>query len=164
MRKLLFVAAILWCTSFSARAQSAEVFGGYSYEHLGLNGASANLNGWNLSLNYKPTSIIGIVSDFDGTYGSPSTGSTSVHTYLFGPQFTYPGRISPFFHVLFGGGHLNIAGATDNCFTTGLGGGVDFKAAPHISIRAFEYDEVFTRFLGSTQSNPRISIGVVVHF
>jgi hypothetical protein len=180
MRKVLFVAALFLLSGVSAKAQQAELFGGYSYEHFSQAGASANLNGWDFSLNYKLARVAGIVGDFSGTYGSqpaplpvvpvggsggsPSTSNTSIQTYLVGPQFSYPGKFSPFFHVMFGAGRLNIAGAGDTNIATAIGGGIDVAAAPHIAIRAFQFDDVITRFGGSTQNNPRISVGVVLRF
>ena len=164
MRKILFVAALVLLTSVSAKAQQVEIFGGYSYAHLNQPSASANLNGWDLSLNYRVVKGVGIVGDVSGTYGSPSTGDTSLHTYLFGPQFSYHGRVSPFVHVLFGGGHLNVAGATSTCFTTAIGGGIDIPTVPHISIRAIQIEDVVTKFFGNGVNNPRISAGIVIHF
>ena len=115
-------------------------------------------------MNYKLARVAGIVGDFSGTYGSPSNGNTSVHTFLVGPQFTFPAKISPFFHVMFGAGHLDIAGAGDTNIATAIGGGIDVATAPHIAIRAFQFDDVITRFGGATQNNPRLSFGVVVRF
>jgi opacity protein-like surface antigen len=167
MKKILFIAGFLLLVSVPAKAQitpHAEVFGGYSYLRFSPSDGGANLNGWNFSVNFKPTSIIGIVADFDGTSGSPEGFNTNIKTYMFGPQFSLPGSVSPFFHVMFGGAHLNLAGGTDNSFATAIGGGVDFHVAPHISVRPVQFDEVFTRFNGGTQNDERLSLGVVVHF
>jgi opacity protein-like surface antigen len=167
MRKILFIAGLFLLASIPAKAQIAphvEVFGGYSYMRFSPSDGGANLNGWNFSVNFKPTRIIGIVADFDGTSGSPEGFDTSVKTYLVGPQFTLPGPISPFVHVMFGGAHLNISGSTDTSFATAIGGGIDFHVAPHISVRPVQFDEVFTRFNNGTQNDERLSLGVVVHF
>lgn len=167
MKKLLLVAGILLLASVPAKAQiapHAEIFGGYSYMRFSPSDGGANLNGWNFSVNFKPTSIVGVVADFSGDSGSPAGFNTTMHTYLFGPQFTFPGTVSPFVHVLFGAGHVNIAGDTNTSFATAIGGGVDFHVAPHISVRPIQFDEVFTRFNGGSQNDERLSLGVVVHF
>ena len=164
MRKIIFVSALFLLSAVSARAQQADLFAGYSFVHYDQAGATANLNGWNLSVNYKLGQVVGIVGDVGGTYGTPASGSTGLHTFLGGPQFSVPGKVSPFFHVMFGGAHLDIAGSGSTSFSTAIGGGVDFKTAPHIAIRAIQFDDLITRFAGSTQNNPRISVGIVFTF
>jgi len=166
MRKLLVVAALVLCTSLTAKAQDtkAEVFGGYSYMRFNPTGGDVNLNGWNASLNYKLFRGVGIVGDFAGDYGSPGGVSGSVHTYMFGPQVSFPARVSPFAHVLFGGAHVNISGATDNSFAMGFGGGIDIHAGHNFAFRVFEIDDVYTRFGGFNQNNARASAGIVFRF
>jgi len=166
MRKFLVLAALVLCTSLTAKAQDtkAEVFGGYSYMRFNPTGGDVNLNGWNASVDYKLFRGVGIVGDFAGDYGSPGGGSGSVHTYMFGPQFSFPARVSPFAHVLFGGAHLNISGATDNSFAMGFGGGIDIHASHNLAFRVFEIDDVYTRFAGLNQNNARASAGIVFRF
>ena len=43
----------------------------------------ANLNGWEISGQYKFTDWFGGVADFDGNYGSVGGVRSSVYTYLF---------------------------------------------------------------------------------
>jgi len=164
MRKILFVAAFFLLSAVSAKAQNAEFFGGYSFEHLDQAGYGANQNGWDLSVNYKIVKVAGIVGDFSKTYGSPPFGSTSLTSYLVGPQFSFPTPVSPFFHVMFGAGHADIAGAGETSFATAIGGGVDVPVVPHVAIRAIQVDDIITRFASATQNNPRVSAGIVFRF
>ena len=120
-------------------------------------------------------------------------GSGTVFTYLFGPKFTYrEGKWSPFIQTLFGGawlgagisevcpdsairplGGVTCSGSTSlNSFSMALGGGADYRFSDHVSFRLFDVDYLMTRFdVGSvvgttnhTQSNIRVSTGVVFHF
>lgn len=111
-------------------------------------------------------------------------------SYLFGPRFRFGGgAVTPFVQVLFGGAHngditTNVAAAcggtppctiikSENAFAMTAGGGVDIKVARHFSIRG-QAEYLMTRFkqgggggtgMGTTgtQSNVRISTGIVLH-
>ena len=116
LRKSCLVFGLCLLASLSARAQDdkVEVFGGYSYMHF-HNSPSVSLNGWEASAQYKFTDWLGGVADFDGHYGSIHGAGTSTYTYLFGPQISYPARVSPFGHLLLGGAHL-----IDFCINNGI--------------------------------------------
>ena len=164
VRKLPFLAGLLLLVSLSARAQDrGEVFGGYSYQRVD-NSPSFNLNGWEFSGQYKWFRSLGLVADFDGHYGSPSGVSASTHNYLFGPQVSWPARVSPFAHVLIGGSHMKIGGASDTSFSSAIGGGIDTRLAPGIYWRIIQGDYIHTHFFGSTQNNARLSTGIVFRF
>ncbi|MBZ5502132.1 MAG: hypothetical protein LAN59_07790 [Acidobacteriia bacterium] len=164
VRKLPFMAALLLLVSLSARAQDKlEMFGGYSYQRVD-NSPSFNLNGWEFSGQYKWTSWLGGVADFDGHYGSPSGFSTSTHNYLFGPQVSWPARVSPFAHVLIGAAHVNVGGGSDTSFSTAIGGGIDARLVPGIYWRVIQGDYIYTHYFGSTQNNARLSTGIVFRF
>lgn len=166
-RKAFLLLALAMCTGATAKAQIApkvEVFGGYSYMRYNPTGVDVNLNGWNASINIKPTRILGIVGDFAGDYGSPGGINASVHTFMVGPQLSLPAPVSPFVHVLFGGAHLNVSGATDNSFAMGYGGGIDIHAGHNLAFRVIEIDDIYTRFGGFNQNNPRASAGIVFRF
>jgi hypothetical protein len=169
MRKILCTLGLLLLSSLPAAAQrwSADVYGGYNYTRFDTGSSSVgdiNLNGWNASLNLKPSRWFGIVSDFTGSYGSPFGPTTSLYTYLFGPQIALPTSVSPFFHVLVGGARTSTAGFSDNAFATAIGGGIDTKVLPHISWRIFQVDYLATRFASNTQNSTRVSTGIVIHF
>ena len=70
-----------FATSLGAQELSkVDIFGGYSYVHivstsqggplLVTSFASANLSGWNGSLQYKPIRWLGVVADLGGSYGT----------------------------------------------------------------------------------------------
>jgi hypothetical protein len=153
--------------SIPARAQAlsdkVEVFGGYSYFHLDSS-PSTSLNGWELSGQYKFARWLGGVADFGGDYGSIGGVGTSVHTFLFGPQVSFPGRVSPFAHVLIGGAHFSAGGGSDTAFATALGFGIDYRLEHGLSWRVIQGEYLITRFGSSTQNNARLSTGIVFRF
>jgi opacity protein-like surface antigen len=180
------IALMLLCSfllfSLSAAAQDkAEVFGGYQYLHANSGSSGVpnfNLNGWDAAVSGYVNHYFGITADFSGTYGTPSVQgvgvSTHLYTYLFGPVVRADaGKLQPFAHALFGGAHISgsvnagggvSASASDSGFAYALGGGVDYKALPHISIRLGQFDFLQTRISGDSQNNFRYSGGVVIRF
>src|SRR5580704_8811366 len=118
VRRLALLLGLVFAVSFAAQAQDAgdkvELFGGYSY--LRTDSPGANLNGWELAGQYKFANFLGAVADFDGHYGSPFGPSVSSHAFLFGPQISFPARVSPFAHILLGGDHLSSGGFGQTSF------------------------------------------------
>ncbi|HWG59447.1 MAG TPA: hypothetical protein VN661_10420 [Candidatus Acidoferrales bacterium] len=164
LRKVALLLGLCLAFSVAANAQllggdQVEVFGGYSYMRLRTS-PGANMNGWELSGNYKFMNWIGGVVDLDGTYGS----GASVHSFLFGPQISFPARISPFAHVLFGGAHFSSGPVHDTSFAVGVGVGIDARIVPGIAWRVIEGDYVPTHFFGQTQNNGRLATGIVLRF
>jgi hypothetical protein len=141
--------------------------GGFTTDHV-------NTHGWEFSGAFKPLDWLGAVADFSEHYGSTHGSNLHLNTYLFGPQVSFPGRVSPFAHVLFGAAHESLSNpgvalgipnlGTDTAFATAIGAGIDVKAFHFVSIRLFQFDYLMTRFGGNTQNQPRASAGVVVHF
>ncbi len=165
LRKLSLMLALCLLASVSAHAQSVNVFGGYSY--LRFRGTPAgNYNGWHFAGQYKFRKFhwLGAVADVNGVYGSPTGVSSTVHTYLFGPQVSYPWKISPFAHALFGAGHFSQGSFGSTSLSEGYGAGIDTKIFPRISWRILEGDVIHTHFFGTTQDDLRFSTGIVVHF
>lgn len=168
LRKLSLLLGLFFLISLSARAQAitdkVELYGGYSYLRLDSS-PTGNLNGWELSGQYKVTNWLGGVADFSGDYGTVAGVNTHFHTFLFGPQVSWPARVSPFAHVLFGGAHLGVPGAgSDTAFASAIGGGIDTRIAHRLSWRIIQGDYVITRFGSTTQNNARISTGIVFRF
>ena len=133
----------------------------------------ANLNGWEFSGQYKVWPFVGVVADFDGNYGTLDGGKTHVHTFVFGPQVSLPAKVSPFAHALFGVAKESQDPTTnpafsnlgsDTSFATALGAGIDVKAARFLSIRLLQVDYLRTHLHGTTQNQPRVSAGIVLHF
>lgn len=166
-RKPILLVGLVLLASFSASAQGLgdklELYGGYSYIHVGNSsaGSSFSTNGWELAGEYKFAPFLGGVLDVDGNYGS----GNALHTVLFGPQVNFPARVSPFGHFLIGWGHADGGPfSEDTGFAFALGGGIDTELVPHIHWRIFQGDLLQTHVFGATQNNARISTGIVVHF
>jgi len=171
LRKLSLLLGLFFLISLSAHAQGlsdkVELFGGYSYLHFDsspIGNPAGNLNGWELSGQYKVTNWIGGVADFSGDYGSLGGVGTSVHAFLFGPQVSWPARVSPFAHVLFGGAHFDGGGFSGTAFASAVGGGIDTKINDRFSWRIIQGDYLITRFGSTTQNNVRVSTGIVFRF
>jgi hypothetical protein len=166
LRKLSLLVGLASLTSLAAHAQGlgdkVELFGGYSYMRTAS--PSFNLNGWELAGQYKVTDWLGGVGDFDGHYGSPNGFSTSLHTFLFGPEVSWPARVSPFAHVLFGGAHVSSGSFSDTSFAMAVGGGIDTRLIHGIYWRIFQGDYLPTFFGNSRENNARLSTGIVVRF
>jgi opacity protein-like surface antigen len=156
----------------------AELFVGYSYLRTDTTGLGFSLNGWNGSVAGNFNRWFGLVADFSGHYISTSSellgtsirARANLHSFLFGPRFSYrTERVTPFAHVLFGvvrgrasgsfGG--SISSDTDVVFGMAAGGGVDLKMNERVSIRALQFDYFLTRFAESNQHNLRFSSGFV---
>jgi len=169
---LLGLVLLVSLAPLTAHAQDkVEFFGGYSYMRveatplLNPNGSSSlNLNGWELSGQYKFFDWLGAVADIDGHYGSPSGVSTSTHSVLFGPQVSWPTRVSPFAHILVGGAHVSTGPFADTSLAVAIGAGIDTKLIHGIYWRVFEGDYLPTHFFGNIQNNVRVSTGIVFKF
>jgi len=143
--------------------------GGFSTVHV-------NTHGWEVSGAFKPGRVIGFVADFSGHYGKTNGQALHMNTYLFGPQVSFPGPVSPFAHILFGAAHesssvpfsvVQVGGVklgANDAFATALGAGFDVKVVPFVSVRLIQFDYLLTRFGSQTQNQPRVSAGIVLHF
>jgi hypothetical protein len=165
---LILVASLVPLT---AHAQDKiELFAGYSYMRVDATPAfnpqttGFNTNGWEISGQYKLRDWLGAVADFDGHYASPDGVSTSVNTFLFGPQVSWPTRVSAFAHLLVGGAHVSTGPFADTSLAVAIGGGIDTRLVHGIYWRVIEGDYLPTRFFGNTQSNVRVSSGIVFKF
>ena len=175
-----------------SNAQRIELFGGYTFVRapvtfsqtpLGtcvitgcpttITTQNLNLNGWNVGGAFKVLGPLALKADFADTSGSFQGANTHLKTYLIGPQLRFPGPISPFAHFLIGGAHestnsstgpLITASPTRNAFATTLGGGLDLKVLPFISLRPIQIDYLLTHFNSNTQNQFRYSAGVVLRF
>jgi hypothetical protein len=140
-----------------------EVFGGYAYMRF-HNAPSTNLNGWELSGQYKWNKWIGLEGDFGGEYGRWGGIGISVHTFLFGPEVSWPARVSPFAHLLLGAAHRGGSGLTDTSFSYAAGAGIDTRLVHGVYWRAVQADYLPTLFFGGRQANVRFSTGIVFRF
>ena len=171
MKRLVLLCALVVCFGGVARAQdhpALETSFDYSYVHASDSGFSANLNGGSASVAFNPSSWLGLVADFGGYKGTQNgLDGGNVFTYMFGPKVAMrQGRFTPYAQALFGGGHADVAGATNNAFAMALGGGADVNLTEHIGVRVIQAEYVLTRFnfVTNQQNNVRISAGVVFRF
>lgn len=202
MRHLMRIAVFLILIPVSVWAQETpkiEVFGGYSFVRPEGGG---NFNGWQASVAGNVNDWFGVVAEFSGHYdsrtrrldglpgipGEPvfsarSETDSSLHTFLFGPRFSYRKheRITPFAHALIGAGRRHDEGTTtisvpgmvdrvfdssftDTHFAAALGGGIDLKLNRRIALRMFQVDYLPVRNDAFTMDNVRISTGLVFRF
>src|ERR1700737_4278473 len=113
-RKMSFLLGLIFFMSLTARAQDKmELFGGYSFERFSTS-PSRNLNGWEVSGQYKFANWLGGVADLDAHYGAPSRIDHRTLSLMAGPQVSSPARISPFLHILVGVGHIRLGGSSDS--------------------------------------------------
>lgn len=161
MRKFVGVALFVSLFSFVAVAQEtpkAEVFGGYQYTRLD---PSINANGWNGSVTGYVNHWLGVTGDFSGAYKS----GLHFTTFTGGPVISsHKGKVAPFAHALFGGGHASAGGFSDTGFTMFFGGGVDM-GGQRFAARLAQVDWLVTHFNGFTdKSNVRVSTGLMYRF
>ncbi len=195
--KLVALAFFLTGIASPGKAQDkVELYGGYSYFRASIEvaqtgplgpgtpcppncgtpphvGQNANLNGWELSGQYKFVPFLGAVVDIGGNYGSLHGASVREHTFLFGPQVSLPRKVSPFAHALIGvakesqdaflRGGFNSLGS-DSSLATAVGAGIDVKLVPFVKFRLIQIDYLRTQLHGTTQNQPRVSAGMVIHF
>jgi len=185
-----FFAALLFAAP--SRAQSIELFGGYSFVRPSVTyfqtpqgtcvitgcpttttTQTRNFNGWEVGGAFKVLGPLALAADFSDTSGSFQGANTRLKTYLAGPQLRFPGPISPFVHFLAGAAHESIGtgasvlittGPTQTALATALGGGLDLKMLPFVSLRPIQVDYLLTHFNSKTQNQPRISAGIVLRF
>jgi hypothetical protein len=162
-RRLLILLGFFSLFSISARAQGIDLFGGYTYERLGTSPAR-NLNGVEITAQYKLTDWFGLAADVDGHFGLPSQPDGRTLHFMAGPQISFPARISPFVHVLVGVGHVYDNGASSTSFAGAIGGGIDMHIAPLISWRIIQGDDIVTNHFGGRQNSARVSTGIVLRF
>ena len=179
--------SLMFCiAALPAAAQETpkvEISAGYSYVRANLipdNGCCFAMNGGSGSVAFNANNWLGLVAEVGG-YHSGNVQSTgldlNVVTYLFGPRISYRryDRITPFAHVLLGGGHASgslYTGTatspglgTQNAFAMAAGGGLDVKVARHLAIRLIQADYFFTHFANGVndhQNSLRISAGFVL--
>jgi opacity protein-like surface antigen len=162
-----------------------------------------NFNGWNAEVQINLRGRLGVVADFAKHSGQALTSpninlsqlpNSNDYSLLFGPVFSYDvGRITLFVHGLagFDRSHLGAgsvpglfgrsAAVTDRALAWAVGGGLDFKVSPHLSLRPAQADFFYTGHdltaiyaasyrpgllpnLASHENNVRFAAGIVIKF
>jgi outer membrane immunogenic protein len=175
MRKALILLAFALVATGSAQAQEGrgyEVSGNYQYVRFNPGGGASGINcqgGSGTGAAYL-SSWLGVVGEFGGckVTGLPSGASAHEMDYLFGPKayFHAHGRVYPFVQALFGGerfssGLTGVGSGSTNAFATAVGGGADVTLTRHVSLRAVQFDYLYTHFGGASQNNFRLQSGIV---
>lgn len=187
MKKLVVLLGLLGGFTVPAMAQVTprfEVSAGYTFQRWEIPTAlqppsGLNMNGWNVGAAYHFTKWLALTADITGTYNSmpATTGDTNIYSYLFGPR-VYPigyHKLTPYVHALFGIGYYKETvstppptALTENDFSWGVGGGIDYRLNEHFSVRLGQFDYQQTRFFGApagginNQNNFKYSAGLVL--
>lgn len=178
IKMLLAVLAfgVLAASSYAQQVPQADVSLGYAYLHF--NGSSEdngfNNNGFDGSIAYNLTGVLGIVGDFGIYNGSVSGVGITTESYMGGPRFSARehDKFVPFVQALFGGAHhsANHASTFDGLtivpaasgFAFGFGGGTDISITKDgtIALRP-QFDYIGIRNSGSTTNSERVSVSIV---
>jgi len=155
-----------------------EVFAGYNLIHYDVEGSGndININGWNVAFTRNINSIYGIKIEVAGAYKSREvigiTIKDSIHSFMAGPQFgtQLNEHVRVFEHVLVGftkdkwsAMAVGLSGE-DNCFSMTFGGGLDWKIADNLAIRAPQFDYYVVKGDSRWYNNIRVSAGIVFKF
>lgn len=163
-----------------------ELSAGFAHRSYYLpGGGTYGLVGWYASGEYNWKRWLGAEGEVTDTwYTLRSAGfppdTIHIYTFLVGPQFYPIGRhlITPFGHVLIGGGHYSSAtpafggfhGATitSNAYTYEAGGGLDLNLWEHWGVRMIEADFGNANYVQNAsvanRGSTRFSVGFVYHF
>lgn len=175
MRKVTELGALLVLLFLSLPAMArdiprVELFGGYSYERADISSMDLAMRGWNASITENVNNWFGGVVEFSGHYAHPAGTKVNVHSFMFGPVFSFRkmGGFTPFAHGLIGAVHgsKGYLGLSEGDFDFGAaaGGGLDIDVHRIVSIRLIQADYVVTPFLSLRQNNVRVSAGIILRF
>lgn len=175
MRKSFILIGLLLFAAGAARAQEGrgfEVAGDYQYVRINPGGGSSGINcqGGAGSLGAYLNASFGVVGEFGAckVTGLPSGTTSHEVNFLFGPRlyFHRHGRVYPYVQALMGGERLSagatgMSSASTNAFAMTAGGGADITLTKHVSLRAFQFEYLYTHFSGASQNNLRLQSGIV---
>jgi hypothetical protein len=168
----MIVSVVPTLSSLSAGqvAPQWEFFGGYSYVRFDAPPLGypswTNLNGFNGEVTYNITHNFGVTADGSGGYGSMITA----YNYMIGPQYSLRKDKSMYFAHAFIGKAENTVGIT-TLIKSGFesvgrafafGGGYDRDLTPRFTFRVMG-DYLHTNTFGTTQTDVRVSTGLVFH-
>lgn len=180
MKRIAWCGLLVLILSPLATAQDRPkvvLFGGYSFASIkpASSVERVETNGWHTNVAIRAT-VVDLVADFSGHYGTLSGTGMNVHTFMFGPRFAYHGKkVSWFVHSLYGVSRIKVNGDILNSVFNGKsdtafnfipgGGGLEIKINEKIAFRVIEFDLIFSGWgKGTTQIHPRLSTGVVFRF
>ena len=178
------LAALLLCTA-AGRGQAAspvEVSLGYSYLRANAPPGQCgcfNMNGGSGAFAALLGHGISAVAHVGGYFQNnvvSSGRSLTMETFLFGPRYSYrhSKKWTPFAQFLAGGAHGSgtlygtaTTSGSANGFSMSAGGGLDWRASRHVSVRLFQAEYLMTRLpnaVNNNQNDLRLTFGVVLHF
>ncbi|MBZ5540645.1 MAG: hypothetical protein LAN61_09025 [Acidobacteriia bacterium] len=169
MRKLFFLLGLTLFAAWPLPAQRnetplAEVYVGPSLlrNDALTSGGRELFGGWQASLNWNYSSVLGFKGDFGGHYRSIGGINFHQHEYLFGPQLSARShRATGFLHALAGAATFGGGGSSMTGTAMAFGGGVDMHAGQHFAIRAVQVDYLPKRLAGDWFHDVRVSAGIV---
>jgi opacity protein-like surface antigen len=169
----------------------------------GTFGVASRFNGWNGEVQYNLNRYLGVVADGAKHSGQAITSSnvnltelpnSNDYSLMGGAVLFYKvGKLTPFVHGLVGldRAHLSagsvpglfglVAPGVDHALAAAVGGGVDYKLAPHFAVRLGQFDYFYTAHdlnsfyaasfrpgllptLATRQNNLRFAAGFVIRF
>ena len=161
---LVLSAGSLWAQD----VPKVEVFGGGSIVNISDKDLKITPFGWTASVAGNINKMFGIVGEIGGNYRTTGGTKVKTHTFLGGPQFTHRiEKVSVFAQTKAGFLHFSGGGDSDNNFTLGFGGGVDYNVNQRVAIRVFQFDWTPVRASNGSSGHEWIknvtrgSIGVV---
>lgn len=161
MRALAAVLVLLPAASHAQENAGAVNFS-YVYEQLDEGTGRTAVDGWSAGFSVVVKKWLSAVGDFSNYYGTYRGNSQNVHTFLFGPSFSYPNasRFVPFVFVVAGDARNSIRGAVTNAFEVAAGGGVNVRLTKRVLIKIVpaEYLAAFPK--GGARHNFKTAIGV----
>jgi hypothetical protein len=144
-----------------------QIYGGYTYVRFYmLPNAILNMNGFNVSAVYYPHGgWVGGEGEMVGTFASQSTRFA---LYMGGIRLRWskPRALEVWAHGLAGGAHESpqTPYGSQSAFGFEGGGGIDINAHHRRMAYRIEGDVLGTRFFGTYQYSPKISVGIVYKF
>ncbi len=146
-----------------------QVYGGYThFVFYELPGVTGNLNGFNMSVVFYPHGgHFAADGEFVAAFAPEGNLSTRIAIGMGGARYRLAGPqgLEIWGHGLVGGAQFvpQTAFGSTGAFAFAVGGGADFTPRHRrLGFRA-QVDMVGTRFFGTHQYNPKISLGVVYH-
>jgi hypothetical protein len=142
------------------------------YTHLvfyEIPGVTGNLNGFNMSLVFYPHGgHIGADGEFAAVFAPQGNVNTKLELGLGGVRYRLDGPrgLEIWVHGMVGGAHFlpQTAFGGTNALAFAVGGGIDYMLRHRRIGGRVQADMAGTRFFGTHQYNPKVSVGVVVKF
>lgn len=168
---LAFALAFVVCTPLPSAAQEsarAEAFGGYAFAR----DDDRNMHGWDGAVTLYVRKWLGVSADISGDYVALGATDRARFAVLGGARVSpWRRRFTPFAYALAGAFHtrshlefLSVSvseGETDP--GAAFGGGVTVRVSGRWAAEA-KADAALVRSRGRTESNPRLSAGLVFRF